>query len=256
MDTSKHMKATVTWRNDLTAELWLVRVRPEEKISFSPGQYVTLGLPGSPRMIERPYSVVSSPREPELEFFLELVPHGELTPLLYKLQVGDEVFLRRVAKGRFVLDAASGHPNHFLVATVTGVAPYISMAREMAARAGAGEKIPYRLLVLQSGSVSSEFGYHDELRALAQRHSWLQYIPSISRTWLDPGWKGEMGRAEDVVRKHLDAAGFTAADTTAYACGNPDMIVNVKGVLKRVGFAPEAVKEEIYWIPEKDKAPA
>jgi ferredoxin--NADP+ reductase len=253
---SKHVKATVVWRQDLSPELWLLRIRPEEKVSFSPGQYVTLGLPASPRMIERPYSVASSPREPELEFFLELVTEGELTPSLHQVQVGGELFLRRAAKGRFLFDSASGHPNHFLVATVTGVAPYVSMIRELAARAAAGEKIPYRLVVLQSASVSGELGYQAHLEAMAAEHEWLSYIPTVSRAWLDPGWKGELGRAEEVARKHLDAAGFTAADTTVYVCGNPDMIVNMKGVLKRAGFPHESVKEEVYWVPEKAQAGA
>ncbi|MBI3667990.1 MAG: ferredoxin--NADP reductase, partial [Acidobacteria bacterium] len=83
------------------------------------------------------------------------------------------------------------------------------------------------------------------------KHVWLQYIPTISRSWLNPDWKGELGRCEDVARKHLDAMGFTAADTTVYACGNPDMIQNVKGVLRRTGFPKEAVKEEVYWVAEK-----
>ena len=182
-----------------------------------------------------------------LEFFLEPVPHGELTPQLFNVPQGGEVFLRRSAKGRFLLDVASGHRNHFLVATVTGVAPYVSMVRELAER----ETVPYQLAILQAASLSSELGYFEELTALAQAHAWLRYIPTISRTWLDPGWKGEVGRAEDVARKHLDALGFTAADTTAYVCGNPDMIENVKGVLRRAGFQKESLKEEVYWVAEK-----
>lgn len=249
---SKHVKAVVVTRREISPELWVVRIRPEERIAFEPGQYLTVGLPSSPRMIERPYSVASAPREPELEFFLELVPNGQLTPHLYAIPVGGEVFLRRSAKGRFVLDVESGHRNHFLVATVTGVAPYLSMVRELSARAVAGETIPYRLAVVQAASVSQELGYLEELTALARAHSWLRYVPTVSRIWLDPGWKGEVGRAEDVTRKHLDALGFTAADTTAYVCGNPVMIENVKGVLKRAGFPKESIKEEIYWVAEKN----
>ncbi|HYM13598.1 MAG TPA: FAD-binding oxidoreductase [Bryobacterales bacterium] len=248
---SKHVRAVVVTRREISSELWVVRIRPEERIAFEPGQYVTVGVASSPRMIERPYSVVSAPREPELEFFLELVPNGELTPHLYGIPVGGEVFLRRAAKGRFVLDAESGHRKHFLVATVTGVAPYVSMVRELAARATAGETVPYRLAVLHAASFSQELGYFEELSALARDHSWLRYIPTISRIWLDPGWQGEVGRAEDVTRKHLDALGFTAAGTTAYVCGNPVMIENVKGVLQRAGFTKESVREEIYWVAEK-----
>ncbi len=245
---SKHIRAVVASRREITSELWVVRIRPEEAVSFVPGQYVTVGLPGNPRMVERPYSVASSPREPELEFFLELVPHGELTPQLYNIGAGGEVFVRRAAKGRFTLDVASGHRNHLLVGTVTGVAPFISMARELAAREASGESIPYELVVLHGASVSVELGYAEELGGMATGHSWFRYIPSISRTWLDPGWKGELGRCEDVLRKHLDQLGFTASDTTVYACGNPDMIKNVKGVLGRAGFPKESVKEEVYWV--------
>lgn len=248
---SKHVTATVVSRREITPELWIVRLRPEEKIAFSAGQYVTVGLPAPDdpggKGIERPYSVASSPLEDELEFFLELVRQGQLTPQLHEVGPGGQVYLRRSAKGRFLLD--TGHPNHLLVATVTGVAPYVSMVRELAARAEGGEAIPYRLALLQGASVSVELGYREELTGLAERHAWLHYIPTISRIWLEPDWKGETGRCEDVARKHLDALGFSAKDTTAYACGNPDMIENVKGVLKRAGFAKEAVREEVYWVP-------
>ncbi len=249
---SKYIKAAVMSRRDINPELWVIRIKPEEKIPFQAGQYVTIGLPSGSKMLERPYSIASSPSQPELEFFLELVPHGELTPHLYDVPVGEEVFLRRSAKGRFVFDAASGHPNHFLVATVTGVAPYVSMVREFAAREAQGERIPYRIALLQAASVSTELGYCEELGALAQERPWLDYIPTISRIWMDPAWTGERGRAEDVARKHLDALGFTAADTTAYICGNPVMVENVKGVLKRAGFPKESIKEEVYWVAESE----
>jgi ferredoxin--NADP+ reductase len=250
----KYITAVVVYRRELTPELWVVRIRPQERIAFTAGQYVTIGLPpagGGDRLVERPYSVASSPLEDEMEFFLELVRHGQLTPQLYDVGVGGQVFLRRSAKGRFVLDVTSGRPNHFLVATVTGVAPYVSIARELAARAARGENHAYRLAILQGASVSEELGYCQELTSLAEAHAWFRYIPTISRIWMDPQWKGEVGRCEDVARKYLDALGFTAADTTAYACGNPTMIENVKGVLKRAGFTKEAVKEEVYWVAEK-----
>jgi ferredoxin--NADP+ reductase len=252
---SKFANGRVVERREITPDLWMVRVRPDERIHFLPGQYITAGLPGTPRMVERPYSVVSSPREPDLEFFLELVPAGQLTPQLYQIPVGGEVFLRRAAKGRFLLDDRSGNPNHFMAATVTGVAPYVSMLRDLIARAEAGEAISQRLLILQGASTPQELGYAHELSAHASRHEWFRYIPTISRPWLDPGWEGEKGRVEAVARKYLDDLGFTASNTTAYVCGNPDMIGNVKAVLRRAGFSKEAVKEEVYWHAEKQVRP-
>jgi ferredoxin--NADP+ reductase len=251
MTGDRHTRAVVTSRHDITSDLWIVRLRPDERIPFSPGQYVTVGLPSGSRLVERPYSVASSPRDPELEFFLELVPGGHLSPHLYDVPVGGEVRVRKAAKGRFLFDSESGRLNHFMVATVTGVAPFASMLREMAARDQEGESIPFRIALLDAASVGRELAYRDELAEHARRFPWFDYIPTISRAWLDPAWRGEVGRAEDVLRKYLDSLGFAAGATTAYACGNPGMIENVKGVLERAGFHKDAVKQEVYWVADR-----
>jgi ferredoxin/flavodoxin---NADP+ reductase len=243
--TDKHVEAVVTSRRDVSSDLWIVRLRPQERIVFLPGQYVAVGLPGPDRLIERPYSVASSPHEDELEFFLELVPGGHLSPHLYDVPVGGRVWVRRAAKGRFLFDEASGRTNHFMVATVTGAAPFLSMIRELVAR---HEQVAYRIALLQAASISRELGYCDELSEYARRYPWFTYLPTLSRPWLDPAWSGEVGRAEDVIRKHMDVLGFTRGATTAYACGNPEMIEKVKGVLERANFPKDALKQEVYWV--------
>ncbi len=251
IDESKFMTGQVTARREISPELWIVRLKTAERIPFRPGQYVTIGLPGNPKMVERAYSIVSAPDEPELEFYLELVPGGELTPQLYKIPVGGEVYLRRSAKGRFNYDDKSGHPNHLMVATVTGIAPYISIVRSISKSVAEGLEMTHRVIVLQGASVAQELGYCEEMSARAREHSWLRYIPTLSRIWLTPDWTGERGRAEDVVRKYMDESGFTAENTTAYVCGNPEMLENVKGLLKRAGFPKESIKEEAYWVGQK-----
>lgn len=249
-----HLRAVVSSRRDVSPELWVVRLTPEEPIVFQPGQYVTIGMTDGLRTIERPYSVASSPREPELEFFVELVLGGELTPQLYDVPVGGEVVLRRAAKGRFLFDRQSGNRNHFMAATVTGVAPFRSMLQDMGAAEAEGEQVSQRVALLQAASLPAGFGYLEELSAFARQHDWFRYVPSISRIWCDPQWKGEVGRAEDVLRKYLDALEFTPADTTVYLCGNPSMILNAKGILQRAGFHKESVKEEQYWVDSATKA--
>lgn len=243
---AKHLTAVVTSRREVSSDLWIVRIRPEEPIPFKAGQYVTIGLPASERMIERPYSIASSPRDPELEFFIELVREGALTPHLYNVPVGGQVYLRRSAKGRFLLDG--GRPNHFMVATVTGAAPFVSMVRELAEREAGGEAVAVSIAMVHAASLAQELGYLEELTEFARKHAWFHYIATVSRMWLDPNWQGEVGRAEDIARKHLDSFGFTARDTIVYACGNPDMITNVKGVMHRAGFSKESLKEELYWV--------
>src|SRR5437879_7170646 len=79
--TEKFQKAQITFRRDYAPDLWSIRIRPDERLLFKPGQYATLGIEREGQVVERPYSIVSSPVEDEIEFFFELVPHGGLTPL-------------------------------------------------------------------------------------------------------------------------------------------------------------------------------
>jgi ferredoxin/flavodoxin---NADP+ reductase len=234
-DPTRYIAAEVTARRDLAPDLWTFRVRPAEPLRFTPGQYVAVAVPAAGRMIERPYSICSAPHEPELEFFVELVPNGALTPRLYDLGVGAKVYVRRAAKGRFVFDA--DRANHLMIASVTGVAPYVSMVRSGQARG--------RLLILHAASTPVELGYSEELAAVP----WLEYVRTVSRPWLFPDWPGERGRAEDVLRKYADTRGLQPGDTTVYACGNPQMIRNVQGVVERAGFPRAAFREEMFWPP-------
>jgi ferredoxin--NADP+ reductase len=251
----KFYRARITKRTDLAEDLWTVRVQAGGEFKFAPGQYATLGVDGPDKRSERAYSIVSSPYESELEFFFELVPQGELTPKLYKLQVGDEMLMRKIPKGRFTLDTKSGRSNHLLVATVTGVAPFVSYVRSLYKDWKEGKFAgDHKLFLLEGASRSWELGYCEELQKFAMQVPWLKYVPTISRPWDDTNWVGETGRVDDVLRKYADMWGLTSADSVAYLCGHPDMIEGGKGILKRIGFTKEVVKEEIYWIPAKETA--
>lgn len=253
MDPAKYLAATVTTRRDLSNDLWITRLRLPQPFPFRPGQYATLALEDASGVHERPYSIVSSPSEDELEFFFELVPDGEVTPLLYRLQPGDTVHVRRSAKGLFGLDQKRGHSRHLLVSTVTGVAPYVSMLRSWA-RDPAWAPPATRMLLIHVGSRSWELGYAEELRSLAAQLEGVDLVLAISRPWEDPAWSGERGRAEDLIRKYADQAGFLAGASSAYLCGHPQMIENAKGILARAGYAKLDLREEIYFILPKAAA--
>lgn len=250
----KFYRARIVQRREITGDLWSIRVRPGADFHFAPGQYATLGVVTPAKHIERPYSIVSSLYESELEFFFELVPRGELTPALHKLQVGDELTVRKTAKGRFTLDAESNvtRKNHLLLCTVTGVAPFVSYIRTLHNDA-AQNKFPegHKLLLLEGASHSREFGYIQELKRFAGEAAWLKYVPTISRPWEDPNWTGEVGRADDIIRKYVHLWGLTPGTTSAYLCGHPKMIEHSREILMRAGWPDDQIKEEIYFVPKE-----
>ena len=248
IDPAKFGTATIVSRREAAESLWVMRIAPDFELGHRPGQYCTLALPVGEKLVERPYSICSSPEEDEIELFVERVPEGELTVPLYAQPVGAEMPVRRRCKGLFLREAPVAGQAHIFVATVTGIAPFLSCIRTLIRRQERGEWSPEgTMLLLHGASVSHEFAYLDEMRACTRDHDWFEYVPTISRPWVDPEWKGERGRVEDVVRKHADRLGLLPGTASAFICGNPQMIDNVKGALRRGGFEAAAVHEEQYW---------
>lgn len=252
MDRSRYSRLTLAERIDFADDLAVFRVHADEPVDFTAGQYATIGLmdDDSDRPLLRPYSVASAPGSRELDFFIELVDDGTLTPRLWDLEAGAQIWMRDKVVGRFVLDTDVRH--HVMVSTVTGVGPYVSIVRDQLRALESGERSPedvHRMLILHGASRSWELGiYRQELSNRAAELDWLDYVPTVSRPWEDPDWTGERGRAEDVLRKHMDASGFPMDDTAVYTCGHPQMIDKAQGIVERTGLPEEAIHEEKYFI--------
>src|SRR6202142_558746 len=178
----KFFRARVSHHREMASDLWAIRLNTGGEFHFVAGQYATLGVRTPEKLVERAYSIVSSPYEEELEIFIELVPEGELTPLLYKLQVGDELSMRKIAKGRFTLDLKSGQKNHLLLSTVTGVAPFVSYIRTLH-KDWKENKFPadIHLYLINGASRSWEFGYREEIEKVAAEVPWLTGASRASR---------------------------------------------------------------------------
>lgn len=250
MDQSRFAQIELVSRDDFSEDLAVFRFALDAPLSFTPGQYATIGLVDetTERPILRPYSVVSAPHEPVLELFVEHVEEGALTPLLWNATCGDTFWLRRKIVGRFVLD--DRRRRHVMVATVTGIAPYISIMRSQIHALQTGTRAePHQLLILHGASRSWELGtYLDELQTADERYDWLTYVPTVSRPWEDPEWAGEVGRVEDVLRKYLDAAALSAETAVAYTCGHPQMIDKAQGIFQRARFDEDFIHEEKYFV--------
>jgi ferredoxin--NADP+ reductase len=241
-----HCTAELIERRDVSASLAVFRFLVAEHPSFTAGQFATIGIAADGDVVERPYSIVSSPYERFLELFVELVPGGVLTPKLWELKLGSTILVRRRIVGHFTLDPTVSR--HLMLATVTGVAPFVSILRTQQIERARGASSKHQLVVIHGASRAADFGpYLGELEELSNA-GWLRYIPTISRPWEEPHWKGETGRVEDIVRKHADQLGLDHSNAVAYACGHPEMVEHVKDILERARFLKDQIKEEEYFI--------
>jgi len=237
-------KAQLVERKDITEDLFIIKLKPEQEFKFKPGQYCTLGF----ERIERAYSIVSAPHEPLLEIFVELVPQGELTPRMWKMKVGDCLSIRPRCKGIFTLDEKVHH--HLMLATVTGVAPYMSMIRSYLfnlSRNGHSSGPGHHFYVLLGASYQDELTYDKELARLAAEHpDFIKFVPTVSRPNEDrnAGWQGAKGRVNLIVEEYLEKFALPQDDTVVYACGHPGMIADAKAKVTAKGWK---FKEERFW---------
>lgn len=98
---------------------------------FRSGEFVMIGLQGeNGRPLLRAYSIASPAYAEELEFLSIKVPDGPLTSRLQKIQPGDQVYLGKKPTGTLVADALLPGKRLFLLSTGTGLAPFLSVARD------------------------------------------------------------------------------------------------------------------------------
>lgn len=216
---------------------------------FSCGQFFNLGIEREGKELRRSYSAASAPGVP-LEFFISEVPEGELTPSLSKLAIGDTLLLDETPLGFFTLKEVPDCEDLWLVATGTGIGPYISMLRD----GGVLERFKNVFLV-HGVRHREQLAYFEELKTRARQSSGFHYLPTLSGDPADEDQgilAGRITGAWDNGALEGSGASF-GAKSHMLLCGNPQMIDDMVGRLKERGFEkhrrrkPGHFNFERYW---------
>lgn len=239
----------------------VIRIAPLgwELPDFKPGQFVGIGLPPThakcaeateemtppapDKLIKRAYSIASSNISKDfVEFYITLVQSGALTPRLFNLQIGDKVFLGNKFVGMFTLEQVAEDQNIVLIATGTGVAPYMSMLRSDAL------KRKGNILVIHGAANSWDLGYSSELTLLQSIAPHFEYIPTITVPEREHSkWTGKTQFIQDLweegVVEKLWGLKPTPDNTNIFLCGNPNMVNGMIECLAKDGFIEHSRKQ-------------
>lgn len=244
-DMSEMIEVAIKSRLDWGPNLMTLTL--DQPADFAAGQFFNLALKVGDEVIRRSYSAASAPGHP-LEFFLSRVDDGGFTPNMFEKGPGEKLLLSPKALGFFTLAEVPPTKRLWLVATGTGLGPYLAMIRS-------GQLLDrFEEIILVHGVREPyQLAYAQELTDMTHSPRY-RYVPILS---------GDGQHQDEVLRGRITkawddgtlegAAGPFDADCHMLLCGNPKMIEDMVLRLKDRGFEkhrrrkPGHFNFEKYW---------
>ena len=220
--------------------------------AFEAGQFAKLALDVAGERIARPYSFVNAPGAGPLEFYYAIVPGGPLSPRLAALGPGDRVFLTPNPTGFLVLSEVPDAEVLWMIATGTGIGPFLSILRS---------EVPWkrfgRVVLVHAARHSGELVYGEVIAGIAAAHPDQFACVRIASRDANEASSLLHGRIPELLGDgSLEArAGCLIAAGTSQVmlCGNPDMVRDVTATLAERGMKkhrrrnPGQITVENYW---------
>lgn len=238
----------VRWVHHWNDGLFSFALSRPASFRFRSGEFVMLGLPGQGsapvKPVLRAYSIASAAYAEELEFLSIKVPDGPLTSRLCHIRPGDQVYLGRKPTGTLVTDALRPGRRLFLLATGTGLAPFLSLVRDPDVYDAFGE-----IVLAHSVRSVSDLACRTDLEALlagdplVQDQALLQlhYVPTVTREAFHT--TGRIDRLIDNGRLFHGVSGpmrLDPATDRVMLCGSMEMIRHFGDLLDGMGFVEGA----------------
>ena len=226
-----------------TETLFSLRVEGAQ-LRYEAGQFVRIALDINGERVARAFSFVNPPDDPVLEFYGVIVPEGPLSPRLAKLNAGEALHVASNPAGFLVLSEVPDAETLWLVATGTGLAPFLSILRT---------ETPWRrfknVVLVHAVRYASELTYREVISAMPAR-----YVSFVSREPAPGSLAGRIPAA--ITDGRLEkAAGLPLTPQSSHVmlCGNPQMLrdataaLAARGMRKHRRRAPGHITVESFW---------
>ena len=262
LTSATHNVETVLWVKHWTDQLFSFAITRPASFRFRSGEFVMIGLPsevegGKP--VLRAYSIASPHFADELEFFSIKVADGPLTSRLQKIEAGDQVLMAKKPTGTLVLDALKPGRRLFLIGTGTGLAPWLSVARDP----DAYDRFE-RVVICHTVRTAADLAYRDlfegELHADElvgeQAASQFTYYPTVTREAAPEGV--HEGRITDLITSGqlfrdlgLEGTKFDPTEDRIMLCGSMAMIKDTAAILEAQGLVEGSNNEPGDFVLER-----
>jgi ferredoxin--NADP+ reductase len=206
---------------------------------FKNGHFVMMGLDIEGRPLLRAFSLCSANYDEHLEFYSIKIPDGALTSRLQHIQPGSEVLVGRKPTGTLLVDNLLPGKRLYLLATGTGLAPFMSIIRDPETY----ERFE-KVVLIHGVRLVSELAYADYIQQELPEHELvgdlvkqqLLYYPTITREAFR-----NQGRITDLMESgklpaDLGLPVLNSDEDRVMICGSPGMLKDTVTLLESRGF--------------------
>ena len=232
----------VLWVCHWTDSLFSFAITRPDDFRFRSGEFVMIGLPGEDggKPILRAYSIASPNWAEELEFYSIKVPDGPLTSRLQTIQAGDTVLMGKKPTGTLVLDALTGGERLWLIGTGTGLAPWISVARDPDTYSRFRQVVVCHTVRNVADLSYRDFftaGIHDDPLIGDEAKAQLTYYPTVTREDFEtPGRITDRIKSGAIFTDLGLPEGFSPDRDRVMLCGSMAMIKEAGELLETFGM--------------------
>lgn len=220
-----------------TDRLFHFKTTRDSGTRFRDGEFLMIGLEVEGKPLLRAYSVASPNYEEYMEWFSIKVPNGPLTSKLQNIKPGDEIITNTKAVGTLVLDNLKQGRNLYMLATGTGVAPFMSLVR------GVDTYDHYdNVILLWSTRLVKELAYKDFLEGLNDHEIWgeitqgkFKFYPSVTREDFINTGRITNAMYDGSVYEKLGVEPFDKEKDSAMICGSMPMNLEFKEYFEKMG---------------------
>ncbi len=232
------MFVEVTEVEHYTDRLFRIRTERPQSFKFTAGEFTMISMPDSD--VARAYSLTNGPADDFLEFYSIKVPDGPLTSRLQHIQVGDELEVYERTTGTLTLANLESRGNLWLMATGTGIAPFMSILRDPTTYNNY-HKITLAWTVRTQQELAA---FHETLKSFP-----ILYYPTVTQD--SPGSGIFTGR----ITHHIDEHGFWndigPQVDRVMICGSMDFNMDMKKRLLEKGFVEGNKRSKGTFVLEK-----
>ncbi len=214
-----------------------VAVQDKAALSFLPGQYVNVSVPGTTQT--RSYSFSSIPKAGAVEFLVRNIPGGLMSSYLAERAGPGDALTITGPIGSFYLREVK-RPVLFL-AGGTGLAPFLAMLEVLQA---SGTQQPVHMIYGVTND--ADLVEVDKLHAFAKAIPGFTFATVVADAASDHPRKG-------YVTHHLPDAALHGGDVDIYLCGPPPMVDAVRAFLDTRGVSPASFHFEKFSPSEAGK---